>query len=185
MNLSQNIEEEWVAGHYERANFLETDVAYVKAKADVRINQTMLEDRMNVNQLDQVEDIVTYHWNKRKQQMQHKKVMGMMKPLDPTDMDDLNFQIARRKAVILQGEAFYNGIDQIDDPINIVSGSFRTRIDTTNILDSISPTKASRHRLHNTQYEEQPTPEAIPEVTQQIEEPKPLPPKPQEMATPV
>ena len=114
-DISHMIEEEAKAGHFDKVNYLQADLVYERAKADVNLNHTMHEERMNPKLFDGIEDIVTYHWDKRKKQIQHNKTVHMMNPVDSTDLEEIENQISRRKRVIQEGTAFYNAIDGIDE----------------------------------------------------------------------
>ena len=113
------------AGHLETAKNLEVDIHYARAKTEVFVNQTMLSERMQPEMLDQIDDIVRYHWDKRKKELQHKKTVAMLQP-QGSILEEVEHQIARRKKALLEGAAFYDAIDNIEDPINQVSGSFRS-----------------------------------------------------------
>lgn len=60
------IEEEKARGHYDTVQKLRSDLVYSRAKAEVAMNSTELSERMNPAVLANIDDIVTYHWNKRK-----------------------------------------------------------------------------------------------------------------------
>jgi hypothetical protein len=61
------IDEEREAGNYDQVSHLQGDFVYTRARADVKINQTVLKERMHPVMLNSIDDVVTYHWNKRKQ----------------------------------------------------------------------------------------------------------------------
>jgi len=80
-------EREW--GHYDWVCELQGDLVYTWAKADVKVNATLLSEKMQPSVLDNIEDIVTYHWDRRKKQIQHQKVVGMLQPVDSPAIDEI------------------------------------------------------------------------------------------------
>lgn len=65
-NITQVMEDERDRGHYDRVCELQGDLVYTWAKADVLVNATLLHEKMHPAVLDNIEDIVTYHWDWRK-----------------------------------------------------------------------------------------------------------------------
>lgn len=53
------------------------------------VNSTILHEKMDPSILENIDDIVTYHWDKWKKLIQHEKVVDMLKPLDSEQMDEI------------------------------------------------------------------------------------------------
>ena len=66
-------------------------MVYNRAKAEVKMDSTMLSDRMHPEMLANIDDIITYHWNKRKRQIMHKKMVNSMAPVDSTDREEIEY----------------------------------------------------------------------------------------------
>lgn len=77
-NLTMVMDEERERGHYDRVCELQSDVVYTRAKAEVQMNATILSEKMHPEVLANIDDIVTYHWDRRKKQIQHNKVIDML-----------------------------------------------------------------------------------------------------------
>jgi len=88
-NLTILMEDERDWGHYDRVCELQGDVVYTWAKAEVHVNATMLSEKMHPDVLATIDDIVTYHWDRRKREIQHKKVVGLLQPIDSPAIDEI------------------------------------------------------------------------------------------------
>ena len=55
------------------------------------MDSTMLSDRTHPEMLANIDDIITYHWNKRKRQIMHKKMVNSMAPVDSTDREEIEY----------------------------------------------------------------------------------------------
>lgn len=119
---------------------LQADLVYTRAKADVKVNQTILAEKMDPEMINSnIDDIVTYHWNKKKRELQHQKVVDMLSPVDSADRDEIQYQIDRRKKVLQEGEAFYNAIDGNIQPYGGFVGNNTSRTEeVSRILNNMS-----------------------------------------------
>ena len=59
--MAMDEERDW--GHYDWVCELQGDLVYTWAKADVKVNATLLHEKMHPEVLGNIEDIVTYHWD--------------------------------------------------------------------------------------------------------------------------
>lgn len=62
--LSMMIDKEKELGHYDQVQNLRADLVYTRAKNEVKLDSTILSERMAPEMLDNIDDVVTYHWNK-------------------------------------------------------------------------------------------------------------------------
>lgn len=46
---------------------------------------------MDPSILNSIDDIVTYHWDKKKREIQHNRVVEMLKPVDSDQMDEIQY----------------------------------------------------------------------------------------------
>ena len=70
--MKEEILNETVNGHFDKVSYLRCDDVYERAKFDVTVDHTMHMDRMErSNIIENIDDIVKYHWDKRKKEIQH------------------------------------------------------------------------------------------------------------------
>ena len=89
---------------------------------------------MEPEALDEVNQSITYHWNKRKRDLMHNKLVDRFEPIDSTNIDEIDYQISRRKKIIQEGTAFYQAIDGLGESGRDVGICSKRPIDTDRLL---------------------------------------------------
>ena len=91
------------------------------------MDSTMLSERMNPDMLANIDDIVTYHWNKRKREIMHQRMVNTMDPVDSTNQEEIEYQLERRKKAMVEGAAFYEALDNEGTAMGTPSGYYVER----------------------------------------------------------
>lgn len=61
-----------------------------------------------------------------------------MHPVDSTNREEIEYQLARRKRVMVEGAAFYEALDNEGTAMGVPGSSVETPFDTSKILANIS-----------------------------------------------
>ena len=144
LEISHMIEEEKEKGHYDNVQNLRADLVYNRAKAEVKMDSTMLSERMNPDMLANIDDIVTYHWNKRKREIMHQRMVNTMDPVDSTNQEEIEYQLERRKKAMVEGAAFYEALDNEGTAMGTPSGYYveRQQLDTSKLLGNLTSSQS-------------------------------------------
>lgn len=133
------INDESVAGHHDKVSHLKCDLVYHQAKTDVTIDHTMHADSMRrENILTNIDDIVQYHWDKRKKQIQHQRVIDMTSPTK-SNIEEIDEQVDRRRRALQEGRDFYDAIDGIDSRETEILSNATIR--TNKIIDDLKKSR--------------------------------------------
>ena len=94
-----------------------------------------------MDHLDEVDRSIAYHWDKTKKKKRHNKMVNRFEPIDSTDIEEIDYQINKRKKIIQEGTAFYQAIDGFGDAGRDVGICSKRPIDTDRLLKQLSYNK--------------------------------------------
>ena len=147
MNESKQVEHDYMndirdeaeAGHHHQVTNLKCDLAYHTAKTDITIDHTVHMDKMKRgNILENIDDIVQYHWDKRKQQIQHQRIIEMTSPTK-SEREEIDEQVARRRRILQEGREFYDAIDGVESRESQILRN--ATITTNKIIDDLKKSR--------------------------------------------